>query len=240
MRTLVILAAGVGSRLFPLTQDIPKALIRVAGAALLDRLIEGFAGWPERIVVVSGHKDEVLSGHFESLAANPLFRHNPLYLQTNSLFSLAVARDAWIGADEVAISNSDIILTPEAIGKIITAPGELVLGLDRRSVDQEDMKMVVSTQGIVKRVSKEVDTRSAAGEFVGVTVARGAGIATLAAAIETALHDPNLVAHGWYDLVLDSLARAGLSLESVELPPNSYVEIDTYADLEHAEKWAAG
>lgn len=60
----VILAAGVGSRLRPITNDIPKCMVSVNGIRIIDKQIDNLlkVGINE-IYVVSGYKHDILIDH---------------------------------------------------------------------------------------------------------------------------------------------------------------------------------
>ena len=93
--TALLLAAGIGSRLYPFTQDNPKCLTLVNGRSLLERLIvcltkHGF----KRLVVVTGY----LENHIRDFLGNRIgditidYVFSPLYKTTNNIYSLWMAR----------------------------------------------------------------------------------------------------------------------------------------------------
>lgn len=95
--TALLLAAGTGSRLEPLTDDAPKCLTEVNGVPILERLISGLAAWDfERLVVVVGHLDdcvrEFVHGSTNGLSIE--FVHSTKYRTTNNVYSLWTAIDA--------------------------------------------------------------------------------------------------------------------------------------------------
>ncbi len=94
--TALLLAAGLGSRLFPFTQNLPKCLTMVNGMSILERLISnlnlhGF----KRLVVVTGH----LENHIRDFLGNQAgdikidYIFSPLYRTTNNIYSLWMARE---------------------------------------------------------------------------------------------------------------------------------------------------
>ncbi|MCK5508927.1 MAG: phosphocholine cytidylyltransferase family protein [Desulfobacterales bacterium] len=94
--TALLLAAGIGSRLYPLTQNEPKCLTIVNGMSILERLIfnlnqKGF----KRLVVVTGH----LENHIRDFLGNQVgditidYIFSPLYKTTNNIYSLWMARE---------------------------------------------------------------------------------------------------------------------------------------------------
>jgi choline kinase len=94
--TALLLAAGMGSRLYPLTQNAPKCLTIVNGMSILERLLSnlnqhGF----KRLVVITGHLEnrirEFLGSQVGDIAINYVF--SPLYQTTNNIYSLWMARE---------------------------------------------------------------------------------------------------------------------------------------------------
>ncbi|MBW2607749.1 MAG: NTP transferase domain-containing protein, partial [Deltaproteobacteria bacterium] len=94
--TALLLAAGIGSRLYPLTQNTPKCLTTVNGMSILERLIyslnqHGF----KRLVVITGH----LENHIRDFLGNQVgdikidYIFSPLYKTTNNIYSLWMARE---------------------------------------------------------------------------------------------------------------------------------------------------
>ena len=97
IRTALLLAAGTGSRLQPLTEDSPKCLTEVNKTTILERLIRGLRAWDfERLVVVVGHLDSCVRDYLDSLASGLTIEYvrSDKYLTTNNIYSLWEARHA--------------------------------------------------------------------------------------------------------------------------------------------------
>lgn len=96
IKQAVLLAAGTGSRLLPLTADRPKCMVEVAGRAIVDTLLDALHDLGiEEVVVVTGYKEESLRDYLEAKGGfRWRFIHNERYATTNNILSLQVARDA--------------------------------------------------------------------------------------------------------------------------------------------------
>ncbi len=116
----LVLAAGVGRRLSPLTRDIPKCLVEVDGEPILGRLVRSLAerGF-ERLVVVDGHRGhrirDYLTENSEGLSVH--FVHNPRYASTNNLYSLWLAKP--LIRSSFLLLESDIVFDPDLLSGLL-------------------------------------------------------------------------------------------------------------------------
>ena len=109
----IVIAAGFGSRLVPITFNTPKPLVRVHGVRIIDRLIEACleAGINE-IYIVRGYLGELFD---QLLYKFPMikFLENPMYNEANNISSALVARymlsNAYVFEADLLISNPKII-----------------------------------------------------------------------------------------------------------------------------------
>lgn len=123
VRRAIVLAAGTGNRLHPLTQDRPKPLVRVHGESILSRLVADLkAVGVERIVVVTGHLGERIAE--ELPAAHPdvdlVLVHNDRYRTTNNIYSLWLARDHF--DEDFLLLESDIVCRPQLLEPLVHGP----------------------------------------------------------------------------------------------------------------------
>jgi choline kinase len=120
----VILAAGRGSRMKALTDELPKCLVELRGKSLLDRQLKALreAGIGE-IAIVTGYKRELLSkrGLFEF--------HNPRWAETNMVSSLACAQE-WLQANPCIVSYSDIFYNSSAVESLMSSTAGLAVTYD--------------------------------------------------------------------------------------------------------------
>jgi GTP:adenosylcobinamide-phosphate guanylyltransferase len=108
--TACLLAAGIGSRLRPLTDSIPKCLTEINGRPILERFVsclreQGF----KRLVVVVGHLEQRIRRFLDDYAADLVVEYvrNPLYRTTNNIYSL------WLAGNEIEesflLAESDLV-----------------------------------------------------------------------------------------------------------------------------------
>ena len=117
----VILAAGQGTRLRPITDNVPKCLVDVGGKSILDRQLEQYrkCGVAERdIVVVCGYKKDVLEERYGNTEIGLVY--NSDFGDTNMVYSLMCAEDIFRTEDELIVSYGDIFFTEEVLRKILS------------------------------------------------------------------------------------------------------------------------
>jgi choline kinase len=130
----IILAAGQGSRLMPLTNDRPKCMVQYQGRSLIEHVVRALhANGVADIVAVRGYKPEALR------APGVRFCDNPRYATTNMVYTLFCA-EAELNTD-VIISYSDIAYAPRVMASLIAAEGDFSVVVDRdwRRLWQERM-----------------------------------------------------------------------------------------------------
>nr|MDO8110242.1 NDP-sugar synthase [Candidatus Sigynarchaeota archaeon] len=113
--TGVILAGGIGSRLFPLTQDVPKPLVHVCGKAMLDYAIDHlrYAGI-KKIIIVVKHLGDKIREHMEKNWFNNPTNMGDLKIQVPKVDSRDTADalrkvDDLIDTDFILVSMGDIV-----------------------------------------------------------------------------------------------------------------------------------
>jgi L-glutamine-phosphate cytidylyltransferase len=95
VRTALLLAAGLGCRLAPLTEVLPKCLVSVSGVPILERLVRALDSHRfERLVIVTGYRAETIRDYLgESFGAIAVeYIVSPLFATTNNIYSLWLAR----------------------------------------------------------------------------------------------------------------------------------------------------
>jgi choline kinase len=174
----IILAAGRGDRLRPVTGDRPKCLATVGGCTILERQLRALraCGIP-RIAVVTGYRSDDVR---RTSGASVEFVHNPRYAVTNSLYSLWLARD--LLCDGFVVLNCDVVFHRQLLEDLLTARHEDALLVAFRGRDElysdEEMKLRVRN-GRVTEISKSLCAGDSDGESIGIAKFGPAGAALL-------------------------------------------------------------
>lgn len=238
----MVLAAGAGRRLESLTEDLPKTLLPVDGErTILDIALGNLrrAGL-ETVVVVTGYAAERLSERQAALEE----RHdvklelvfNPKAEEWNNAYSLWCAREHF--AQGVLLCNGDTVHPPEVEERLLAGRGaaEIVLALDdAKTLGEEEMKVLLGDDGLLRGINKAHDPAAAAGEYIGLTLIEPEAAEGLADALEaTWQRDPGLYYEDGFQEYSDRGGRVGVaSVGGLE-----WTEVDDQADLDRAREMA--
>ena len=122
VRTALLLAAGLGSRLGPLTDALPKCLVSVSGVPILERLVRSLDSHGiERLVIVTGYRAEMIRDYlgesFGGIAIEYLV--SPLYATTNDIYSLWLARQ--LIDEPFLLLESDVVFDEPLLAPLLQA-----------------------------------------------------------------------------------------------------------------------
>jgi len=118
----IILAAGLGNRMRPLTYTRHKTLLPILDHTILGRIVDGLLANDVRdLVLVTGYRADELRAYMSEQYAHltPHYVHNERYAQTNNIFSLALAFEQIPIDSDLLIIESDLICDPALIRQII-------------------------------------------------------------------------------------------------------------------------
>ena len=222
--TLVVLAAGMGTRL---GRPYPKPLTSLRdGRSILqqqyDNLGTAFPGLGVHVVV--GYKKELV---MEALP-EAVFHYNPDYDQTNTSKSLLRAlRHA--GEGGALWLNGDVVFEPELLADLLPLihDGRSAVCVNTEKVAEEEVKYTVDEEGFIAELSKSV--QDALGEAVGINYVSGADLPALVRQLE-ACGDQDYFERG----IEMAIAEDGLRIRPLDISRWSCLEIDFQADLDRA------
>lgn len=225
----IVLSAGQGSRLLPVTATIPKCLIEVGGQTLLERQLAALAAAGlKRALVVTGYRHEQVAEAVRG--AQPLdveTRFNPFWAVASSIGSLWMARDRM--AAPFCLLNGDTLFDPEILVAALASPGA-ALGLVVEPIDAPsyDDMLVRAENGTVRAVSKDLPENEATHRSLGLVLA-GEGYRDYARTLDEVIAERNGAGAFHHDVV-DRLARAG-GVAAIERAAGFWQEVDRPEDI---------
>ncbi|MFN3821152.1 MAG: sugar phosphate nucleotidyltransferase [bacterium] len=232
----VILAAGLGKRLQPLTLHLPKCLVKVGGKSLLERQLEALAKWDwEEVIVVVGYKRDRVEALLNSWKAVLPIRSifNPQYRTTNTAWSLSLALDEY--PSDLLYLNGDVLVPDEALLRVITSSSDSVMGIITGLCGEEEVKVVSQGDRIVK-IGKDISPNEANGEFVGIAHFTPEAVNLLKASLFQ-MRQSNSQQNAYFEEALHPILPL-VKVGWVELGDLLCMEIDDLKDLTVAQRWA--
>lgn len=240
----LILSAGKGSRLLPLTAERPKCLLDLCGRTLLEWQLDAlFDAGVHEMVVVTGFRPELVEA---VIAARGSGRgrvatvFNPFYHVADNLGSVWMARAAL--DRDCLLLNGDTLVPPELVERLLNAPSSpICVAVDEKAeYDEDDMKVLRDDDRLV-RIDKGLAPGGFDGESVGLLRFAGDGRRAFVEAVERIMRTAEGTAH-FYLRVIDRLADTGI-VTARSVAGLEWVEVDYRADYEAAqrlvERWSA-
>jgi phosphoenolpyruvate phosphomutase len=253
----VIIAAGSGKSLLPLTEDRPKCMLDIKGRTVLERQLETLrAGGIHDIAVVRGYRKETVA------ASGVRFYDNDRFDETGELSSLWAAEPELHG--RLLFLYADILFERTLLERLLRAEGDIVIAVDRTWVDQRDrllpltkpIDLVLTTDppqpghrslgedssDDLMRIGQHVPPEAATGEFIGLAVFTPQGVAAMREVYGRALaagtapfHEAESLGRAAFTDLLQALVAAGQRVTCVSTW-KGWLEIDTFEDYQRA--WA--
>jgi choline kinase len=238
----IILSAGQGRRLMPLTANRPKCLIPLSGRPLLEWQLRNLAaaGIDEAVIVTGFGVDQVeaalMTMQLGDISVSTL--HNPFFALADNLGSCWAARDEMEG--DVLILNGDTLFDSEIASRLAnhqpTAP--ITVTIDRKHVyDSDDMKVQVDGDRLVA-IAKTLEPDAVDGESIGFLRLTAAGSALFRDAVEKAMRRPEGLKQ-WYLSVIDQLAKSQGQVGVMSIEGLPWGEMDFPADVKRNERITA-
>lgn len=231
----LILAAGLGTRLAPLTDDKPKSLVAVNGVPILIKQLENlFANQITDVTVVSGYMADVLEKAVHACFPTVHIVESRDYAVTNNMYSAYLGMKAMFPEELGAfyMMNADVFFDASVITALAEDPRENLIVVDSSQFNEESMKVVVEDGHVVK-ISKQITKEDAYGCSIDVykfgTDGSRAFFDCCADYIESR-HELKK----WSEVALDDALR---SAEFFPCPlVGRWYEIDNHDDLRAAEE----
>lgn len=185
---VIILAAGQGTRLRPLTDDCPKCMVEINGKSIVQRQLDTMKSCgikEEDIYIVTGYRGDQLQNYFTDTKIN--FIENKEYKTTNMVWSLMCARYIMEEEKDVIISYGDIVYSKENLRKIMDQNNDLAVITDDGWYDYWAMRcenplddaetLLRDENGYLTEIGqKTTDINKVQSQYIGLIRFQGKGI----------------------------------------------------------------
>jgi choline kinase len=232
----VILSAGQGKRLLPLTADHPKCLLDIEGQAIIEWQIGELAKCGiDRVSVVAGYQynrvKKLMDGRYNSSRVRVLYNHT--FSWADNLYSCWAARHEM--GEEFVLLNGDTLFEAAVLERLLDAQVQPVTVVTHQKsyYDADDMKVSLDGDRLVS-IGKKLTADSVDAESIGMILFRENGPLMFRRALENAMRDPSAYKQ-WY---LSVIARMAKSMPVGTFSANGlqWCEVDFPADLKQARR----
>ena len=228
----ILISAGQGTRLLPLTLKIPKCLVEVNGRAILDHQIAALrAAGIQQIVVIGGYHVDQISAHLsrsgESSKVDLIF--NPFWSVASSIGSVWAARGCL--EQPFCLLNGDTIFDAAVIQEALQEmrPGANLLVEPMSDLEQDDMRVQVEQRRVVA-VSKDLSDQRTTHRSLGIVLSPDRDGGAYRKALETVIGRPK--GHSAYHHAVIDLLAASPGVTAIEHHSGLWCEIDRPDDIE--------
>lgn len=245
----VILSAGMGTRLMPLTKDIPKPLLVINEKTILERMIENCmnAGINDFILVVGYNRQKVYgtaSELEERLDISIKIIDNEEYDVTNTSVSTYLA-SSYIekeSPDDFILINGDNVVDSRIITRIASTDKTSLVVDNFKKLNEESFKVMLQNlkvnddetiaNGTISEIGKDIDISSSFGEFIGISKVIKKDIARFNELLIEFIDDNK---QNYYDFVYKPLSNE-IAIDYVLTNGLKWTEIDDHADWKLANQ----
>ena len=238
----LIIGAGQGRRLLPLTEREPKALLDIGGKSLLQWQVDALVDCGIKdIVFLAGFNLPAVERNLEHLAARWSgvgFRavYNPFYGVADNLATCWMAREEMVG--DFLLLNSDTLFSQPVLQCLLDSPSAPVsLAVDHKAkYDDDDMKVELDGDRLLD-IGKTLPAERVQGESIGMLYFRGEGSERFRSALEAAMLEPTALRQ-WYLSIIATLATE-IRVQAVTISGHDWCEIDYPVDIKAARQMVA-
>ena len=234
----VILVAGIGSRLRPITDDRSKALVDIGGETILGRTVRLLASYVVRkVILATGYREDAVRAAMEGAPVAVEYCRNPEFDRTQNSVSLALCRHA-LGSDAFFKLDGDVVFQRQVLDRLDASPAELAVAVDAgRMLDAEAMKVTLSQPGglEISAFGKGIALEQSAGESIGIERISSTLSPVLFDALEAAIAGGETGLY-YEDVYSRLIAARALRADAVAVLDLPWTEVDDFSDLERARE----
>jgi HAD superfamily hydrolase (TIGR01450 family) len=237
----IILAAGIGSRLYPITEKMPKSLVRVSGREILDYQIAGYIKsgiLEEQIYVVTGYMSEMIQVFLSNKYPKVNIIINTDYLTTNNMYSLYIAlteirNNTLLDFETLFINNADCLYDESLIQEFVLCEYKNTIACEIGTYIDESMKIVTNGNNIITDIAKTIKSENATGVSVDLYKYSSEAIQKLYSIIKDYIEVKKDVKQ-WTEVAFPVLFKE-IDVYPFDIKQRKWVEVDTMDDLLQAD-----
>lgn len=236
----VILAAGLSRRLKPLTDSVPKCLLKLGNKNLLQMTVENvIANGIKDFLFVTGFKEEMIKNFVNENFPfiNKIFIYNSGYESNNNSYSLWLTKQ-YI-KDDIMLLDSDIFFDKEIILELLKSEFPNCLAVNfTDNLDEEQIKVIINDDDKVLEIGKQINIQESSGESIGIEKFSSYFMKELFIILERKITKENNI-NEFYEASFQEVINQNEprnSIYAVDVSQFKCMEIDTIQDYEKAQR----
>ena len=229
----VILAAGLGSRLRPITNEVPKCMVPVNGIKIIDKQINNLlVNNVTDICVVAGYKADVLIQYIRNQYPFIKIIENKRYAETNNMYSLFLTRN-FIDGSEFLLMNADVYYDSDIITGLLEGSNISKIACDKTQFLEESMKITLDNGDKINHISKQISQKEHFAVSIDVyRISSEDSCRLFEYIVETILKKKD--ENSWTEVALDNIFPTTSFYPYII--SSKWFEIDNHEDLAKAEQ----
>ncbi len=221
----ILLAAGKGTRISRMIEQVPKSTLPINGVPLIRYTVEMLMKHGIECCVCVGYEKGKIYEALDGLDVK--YYHNPFYNVTNSIASLWFAK-GFID-DDMIIMNADVFISKDILDLVLAQPYDNVMAIDKTRTEIGDYFFQTTDSGSLKKYGKELPLRERSGEYVGFAKLEKSFLPCFLDRLDKMIDE--LKHDKWWENVLYSMTEERI-INTVDVNGAFWSEIDYFDDYE--------
>ena len=237
-KTAVLLSAGMARRLYPLTSEEPKNLIKIyKDKCILDFQLKALelSGEIEDVYIIVGFQHKKIKDYISerSYKFQVHFIFNPFFEVSNNIVSV------WMAMKEIPgpfiTINGDDVFSENIIRKLAKENDDILLSISKSSshYDDDDMKVILSKDGIyLEEIGKHIDVDKTVAESIGIIKFSKDGKKDFLESYHRLIEEDYSNIGSFYLSVIQTMIYEGKKVKVKTFGENEWREFDFPEDIE--------
>jgi choline kinase len=239
---VVILAAGIGSRLAPVTDTQPKCLTDLNGKSLINRVVEQFLAHDDvqKVHVVIGYLGDQIVEALSKYGDRVSTVMNETFRTTNNLFSFTLSQPSLVPDSQLILLNGDCAYEDEIIDAVVkSSDARSQVVVDSSIYMDESMKVSIDDTGVISHIAKTITQEDAFATSIDLYRLVAMDKATLLAKADSIFATSGL--NTWTEVALaECFADGSIEATPLDIAGARWYEIDNHEDLAAAQALFTG
>ena len=230
---VLIMSAGVGSRISRYLQGQPKCCVDVGGKPLIKRTFEllNKKGITD-IAIVTGYQERYIHEALEGFSYTRYF--NPFYRVANSVSSVWFARDFLTPNDDIMIMNGDVFMDEKILDVVLSEKRSPVMLSDSSRIEDADYRFNWSDD-LLKKYGKELTNQNTTGEYVGIGILNKKDLTVFKQGVVDAVSNEDY--NCWWEDIIYRTVDEGKKVYVNNIEGIFWAEVDYIEDYERIKEF---